>query len=62
MWRLSVADGGCVCANNLSSADSLKEPRCAAAAPGLPVHLVGEYVSYINLADLPPDGSEVNEA
>jgi hypothetical protein len=22
----------------------------------------GDYVSYINLADLPPDGSEVNEA
>lgn len=26
------------------------------------VHHAGEYVSYINLADLPPDGSEVNEA
>lgn len=25
-------------------------------------NLGGEYVSYINLADLPPDGSEVNEA
>jgi hypothetical protein len=38
------------------------EDTCTAAAPCLPLHLAGDYVSYINLADLPPDGAEVNEA
>jgi hypothetical protein len=61
--------GGCQCpvgavSNILSSAGSSEvlDDKRTAAAPCLLLHLAGDYVSYINLADLPPDGADVNEA